>query len=188
MNSTASRLVGSLLAVALFGMAAAQPSVAAKVPRTVLKSYFETGDKPTQAQFADLIDSALNLVDDGLVSYSLSDSGGRAPRFDAGAVIGPGLAFAPLSSVQGFSDDWLGQSGFLPLAFLQDSQLHYGFLQISSPVPGSPNAYSMSVEYLAYEDLADTALVTQTVPEPSTLALAASALVGLFVWRRRAKR
>jgi MYXO-CTERM domain-containing protein len=169
-------------------MVAAQPCVAAKVPRTVLKSYFETGDKPTQAQFADVIDSALNLVDDGLVGYSASDSGGLAPRFDAGATVGPGLAFAPLSGVQGFSDDWLGQSGFLPLAYLQDSQLHYAYLQISSPVPGSPNAYSMSVEYLVFENLADTALVTTTVPEPSSLALAAAALVGLFVWRRRAKR
>lgn len=28
--------------------------------RTTLKGYFETGDKPTQSQFADFIDSALN--------------------------------------------------------------------------------------------------------------------------------
>ncbi len=32
--------------------------------RTTLKSYFETGDKPTQAQFAALIDSVLNLSED----------------------------------------------------------------------------------------------------------------------------
>jgi len=32
--------------------------------RTALKAYFETGDKPTEAQFADLIDSILNLDDD----------------------------------------------------------------------------------------------------------------------------
>lgn len=29
--------------------------------KEILKSYFETGDKPTQAQFADLIDSCFNL-------------------------------------------------------------------------------------------------------------------------------
>lgn len=184
MIRSAYRLVAGTFAFAVLAIAA-QPSVAAKVTRTVLKSYFETGDKPTQAQFGDMIDSALNLVDDGLVGYSVSDSGGRAPRFDLGATVGPGLSFAPLSSVQGFSDDWLGQSGFLPLAFTQDSQLHYAYLQISSPVPGSPNAYSMNVEYLVYQDLADTALVTQTVPEPTTLTLALAALVGLFVWRRR---
>jgi len=32
--------------------------------RTTLKSYFETGDKPTQSQFEDLIDSSVNNTDD----------------------------------------------------------------------------------------------------------------------------
>ena len=32
--------------------------------RSVLKSFYETGDKPTQAQFSALIDSSLNLYDD----------------------------------------------------------------------------------------------------------------------------
>ena len=32
--------------------------------RTALKAFFETGDKPTQQQFADLIDSVLNYTDD----------------------------------------------------------------------------------------------------------------------------
>lgn len=33
--------------------------------RTTLKTYFETGDKPTQGQFSDLIESTLNIKDDG---------------------------------------------------------------------------------------------------------------------------
>ncbi len=33
--------------------------------RNILKQYFETGDKPTREQFADLIDSLFNLTDDG---------------------------------------------------------------------------------------------------------------------------
>ena len=32
--------------------------------RDILKSWFETGDKPTQQQFADLIDSCTNKSDD----------------------------------------------------------------------------------------------------------------------------
>lgn len=47
--------------------------------RTVLKTYFETGDKPTEAEFIDLIDSLANLVDDVLLV------GG-----DAGVVANPG--------------------------------------------------------------------------------------------------
>ena len=35
----------------------------AKQSRTTLKNYFQTGDKPSQAQYADLIDSNLNLQD-----------------------------------------------------------------------------------------------------------------------------
>jgi len=34
--------------------------------RTVLKAWFETGDKPTQAQFEELIDSIYNLTDDDI--------------------------------------------------------------------------------------------------------------------------
>jgi hypothetical protein len=36
----------------------------AVVSRATLKSYFETNDTPTQAQFVDLIDSCFNLNDD----------------------------------------------------------------------------------------------------------------------------
>jgi hypothetical protein len=36
----------------------------AQQSRTTVKTYFETGDTPTQAQFGHLIDSALNLTDD----------------------------------------------------------------------------------------------------------------------------
>lgn len=32
--------------------------------RAALKAFFETGDKPTQAQFSDFIDSVLNYIDD----------------------------------------------------------------------------------------------------------------------------
>lgn len=32
--------------------------------RTTLKTYFETGDKPTESQFSNLVDSCFNLVDD----------------------------------------------------------------------------------------------------------------------------
>ena len=37
----------------------------AKQNRTTLKEYFETGDIPSQAQYADLIDSKLNLSETG---------------------------------------------------------------------------------------------------------------------------
>ena len=36
--------------------------------RGILKSYFETGDKPTEQEYVDLIDSCLNKTDDAFVS------------------------------------------------------------------------------------------------------------------------
>lgn len=39
-------------------------TVFAVVQRNVLKGYFEKGDKPTQAQFADTIDSSMNFQED----------------------------------------------------------------------------------------------------------------------------
>ena len=38
----------------------------AKQTRTTLKTYFETGNVPTEAQFIDLIDSVSNITDDGV--------------------------------------------------------------------------------------------------------------------------
>lgn len=45
--------------------------------RTTLKGYFNTGDVPTEAQFADLIDSFHNPSNDGAAAISLADSGSR---------------------------------------------------------------------------------------------------------------
>jgi len=42
--------------------------------RTVLKTYFETGDTPTEAEFIDLIDSSYNESDDGVPVQSGGDA------------------------------------------------------------------------------------------------------------------
>jgi hypothetical protein len=50
----------------------------AKVNKATLKSYFEAGDIPNQSQYADLIDSQFNLVEDDvqILAGNLSASGG----------------------------------------------------------------------------------------------------------------
>jgi hypothetical protein len=40
--------------------------VFAVVNRSILKTYFETGDVPTQEQFGDTIDSSVHMQDDGI--------------------------------------------------------------------------------------------------------------------------
>ena len=46
--------------------------------RTTLKGYFNTGDKPTEAQFENLIDSNLNLTDGGTVANATAVVGSSA--------------------------------------------------------------------------------------------------------------
>ena len=46
--------------------------------RTTLKGYFNTGDKPTEGQFENLIDSNLNLTDGGTVANATAVVGSSA--------------------------------------------------------------------------------------------------------------
>jgi YD repeat-containing protein len=51
-----------------------------RVSRNILKSYFERGDKPTESQFATLIDSMVNRLDDrNLLGLRVSGMGGNNP-------------------------------------------------------------------------------------------------------------
>ncbi|MGQ3089133.1 hypothetical protein, partial [Flavobacterium sp.] len=43
--------------------------------RTTLKGYFNTGDRPTESQFADLIDSALHKTEDRATPTDIQDGG-----------------------------------------------------------------------------------------------------------------
>jgi hypothetical protein len=55
----------------------------AQTNRVNLKSYFLTGSKPTQSQFADLVDSLINIKDDGIVP----DGSGNI-IFNQGVILG----------------------------------------------------------------------------------------------------
>ena len=60
------RIRGSIALVALISLAvldSARPARAIET-RQILKTYFQTGDVPTQDQFATFIDSTVNFVDD----------------------------------------------------------------------------------------------------------------------------
>src|SRR5688572_23226987 len=57
--------------------------------RPDLKSEFLNEDIPDQNDFADTIDSALNLTDDGLVSYKVMTPVGELKRFGIGGETAP---------------------------------------------------------------------------------------------------
>jgi hypothetical protein len=167
----------------LFGALAA-PAESAKVPRSVLKEYFQTGDKPTQPQFVSLIDSILNQSEDrdllGLRTYS----DGQAMLIAEGETLGPLLTY---SSPTGLAPEWAGQSGFLGLAFTENSETHYGYLQLGAGEHGGTESYPIFVAYFVFEDLPNTELLVTSVPEPSTLVL--GAICGLFgLWKLARRR
>ncbi len=57
--------------------------------RASLKAFFETGDKPTEAQFSDLIDSLFNLVDDnGVKIRTLLQALSGSSRLNKSAILG----------------------------------------------------------------------------------------------------
>lgn len=159
--------------------------------RETLKTYFETGDVPTQEQFSNLIDSLIHYTEDRHLLGLVTLSDGKAALLPEGMTVGPLSTFAP---VAGLSDEWAGQLGFAGLAFTENSETHYGYLQIrsgepgSSGAPGGPTLYPMFVAYFVFESLADTPIVTSSVPEPSTLVLGVvGGLLGLWAVIRRGR-
>ena len=168
----------SVLLVVSFVLAS-QPAEAAIESREVLKTFFETGDVPTESQFGNLIDSMVHQLDDGL-SYdgATPDAVSLGALLNEGEEIGPASFFAPIA---GLGEDWVGQSGFLGLTLQLNSQTHYGYLQISSP-PG--DQYPMLVEYVVFEDQPNVPIVAETIPEPATISLVALVLLSTFCCRR----
>jgi len=116
---------------------------AAEQKREYLEKRFENGDIPDGQDFKDLIDSALNLTDDGLTIYRIGgDSSGHAMRLNAGATIDGSVSFSSTSPLPTLAPQWAGQFGFLPLEIRDSSSAsHYGFLQMhmaSGPLPPPP--------------------------------------------------
>ena len=61
------------------------PAHGAIEPRSILKTFFESGDVPTQDQFSNLIDSYIHQTDDGLTLIGIGgtpdgSAAGRAIR------------------------------------------------------------------------------------------------------------
>ena len=60
------KLSGIVLSTAAAMLLVCSYAEAAVVTRSILKSFFQTGDKPTSPQFSNLIDSYIHQTDDGL--------------------------------------------------------------------------------------------------------------------------
>jgi hypothetical protein len=182
--------IGSFLAIAFLFTALVAPASASEQTRDYLYTKFQNGDIPTQQDFSDLIDSFVHQLDDGLNIYSQRGaavgSDGNVLYLPEGSTVGDQLLY---DQPVGMSTDWPGQSGFMAFSFLDGSgETHYAYAQLSAGTPGGTDLYPLQFVSLTYEDQANTALVTTSVPEPSTLALAAGGLIVAAAWRLRRRR
>lgn len=183
---------------ACFTFSLALPTEAAIESRNTLKTYFETGDIPTQDQFVDLIDSSIDLVFTfgsfanghtiSAPSGGVSSNQGWAIGHEHNASIGRGLNFEQQTAI-GPGSNFPGNSGFLGIQFeINDAvfgpRTHYGFLQMSVDGPGTATPYAIRITGIAYESTPDTSITTFTIPEPGSLVLAMTAL-SLGALRRR---
>ncbi|MFG0257419.1 MAG: hypothetical protein ACF8GE_05910 [Phycisphaerales bacterium JB043] len=161
--------------------------------RDVLKTYFETGDVPTEQQFSNFIDSMVNLTGGlhvegiGVITPPIAPQPGEdvsAMRFDVGVQL-PVSPQEYLDSSQFnilMEPDFAGEFGFLAL-LLNDAggSTHYGFLQLS--MDATRSGPGIHVEYLAFETTPDAPVTTTIIPSPMTGT--ALVLTGLSAARRR---
>jgi hypothetical protein len=168
-------------------------------PRSILKTFFESGDVPTQDQFSNLIDSYIHQTDDGLTLIGIGgtpdgSAGGRAIRVGGNVGINEllpdtfsGSWRSPQStSLPQMCSAFCGTSGFLPLKYEGLDGAHYGFLQIDMGAdPGVSPGAPIFVTQWVWESSANTTLTTFAAPEPTTLALLLVGLTPALRLRRR---
>ena len=169
--------------------------------RNILKTFFETGDVPTQEQFGDVIDSYIHQTDDGLtlVGIGVVPDGSSASRFlriDANVGINETLPDTHgalwrghLPPIPGMCPSFCGTDGFLPLKYenADGTAAHYGFLRIEMEnEPGGEHGPAIFVSQWVWESSPNTTLTTFAVPEPTALAMLAVGITLALLRRRRA--
>jgi hypothetical protein len=188
------------LAALAFSLIARPQLAHAIVSRPILKTFFQTGDKPTQAQFATLIDSVLQAnLDYGntAAEHGIALDHGRIAVDASGQVrvFGPGDTIDNLDNFGGLGDNIvfnpIATAGTQDVATGGEFQLsdgtHFGFLQLRMDPPGSPTPYAIHLNYFVYEETPGVGITTffQSIPEPSTCLLALAGAIAFAATRRR---
>ena len=132
-----------------------------------------------------MIDSYINLIDDRNLLGLRTGPGGLADLDVVNDVLDSSIVFGP---ADGLGPEWLSTSGFLALSFEQDSEVHYGYVHLTTDVDGLGTMYPVTIDRFVFETIAGAPITIAPVAEPSTVALAAFGLIGLAAWGFRRNR
>lgn len=192
------RSISAAALCALFVQLVIGSSVEAAIEsRAILKTYFETGNVPTESQFGSLIDSMVNYTDDrdiiGLRVYNPSavyQPGDTVvlKRFGIGdtAPANPAEYVNPHVNPVDLATDFGGHLGFLGVQFRKGADTFYGFLQIEMQDPLVHTPPGIDVHFVVYETTPNTPVMTFLVPEPGGVLAAMTGC--LLCMRRRSSR
>jgi hypothetical protein len=159
-------------ALALGVLAVLVPEVHAIESRPVLKTYFESGDKPTEQQFSTLIDSYIHRTEDGISLYAIgtNSSTGDAARKTDNDIIDDTLSYVavanPGTPIPAMAPEFAGLHGYLPLQLVDTGgQTHFGYFQLSMDPESGASTTGIHVDYFVFEPSPNTAIVAEAVPE-----------------------
>jgi hypothetical protein len=165
-------------------------SQAAIESRSILKSYFETGDKPTES-----IDVDGDGVDDFEFDYSALGDHSMSGLISENNIAVDDLGDVDLLNVSdrinsletklqniGLLGRSAGGSGYVGLQFDISGSSHFGYLKLSMDGPTDTTPYAIHIDYSAWETAPDTGIEISGVPEPATLG--PLALGALYLARR----
>jgi hypothetical protein len=195
----------TLLLVAIFlGASLVNSATADVVSDQVLKTFFETGDKPANAQITTLIDSELSIsllrgdtndahtvrIVDGRIAL---DATGEIRAFTEGERIDDRFLFSGIGEsveISPLADPMQRYMGMQFDDVRGDS--YFGFLQLQVEPGTSPDPYAIHLHHFVYETNPATGITTfsQPIPEPTTASLFAAvvALLAAIFRRNRVKR
>lgn len=166
--------------------------------RDLLKTYFETGDVPTETQFTNLIESVLNVaVDYGVAidqhMISFTDGVGNsiassAPFRNAGVDVKALEEFKHEAKVLGRLGNHPNVVHFIGVQFQMETAGvvgdHFGFLTLSVAGPASSTPYAVYLHGFSYESSPGASILTSAqVPIPSALWLYCSGFLLVFSGR-----
>lgn len=183
-----------LLTALLIAIGLTSPAPGAIVPRSTLKTFFETGDKPTQEQFFALIDSNLRVgltYGDGPSDHTIRivdgrialDAAGDVRAFVEGERIDNQLSFSGIGEHVHVNPLAQPLQRYVGVQFnAATGTTHFGFLQLQVEPATSPDPYAIHLHHFVYDDAPGTPITTffQAIPEPASVGLLALAALAVL--------